>query len=450
MKIPSLYLGSFNSEQLWREPDISQLPAIADPQADAIVSVMDELQVVFCNSPQHVLITRMPMDPCYKDYVGSLGFSFSHNQLPLVETELAARSRRGICELLLSASRNSGYQDLLTPLSLLSPYSVEPFTEKLCQHYRLQGPNLDIEIVKKVNSKIFSHQLAKQFFPTTVGEIVRSASDLQEIGDRLLQSSPFLIKDEFGVSGKGNLLIDSSQVLQRIVAYIAKQEREGKRTQFLLEPLLDKQTDFSCQFEIEATGETQILSIQTMQNSGFAFSSIRTAELSFQEFLDRAGYFDWVQAISSELYRVGYWGPVCLDSMVLQSGRIVPLVEINARKSMGFINYSTDQFLSQFSTQGEMMFFSLGLSIEVTFSELLQRLERAEILFRSDRPQGFLPLASNTFTINCVRHQASPISSKAYKGRLYGSVIAEDTERKKQILNEINHVFADLNIQKFN
>ena len=117
---------------------------------------------------------------------------------------------------------------------------------------------------------------------------------------------------------------------------------------------------------------------------------------------------------------------------------------------MGFINYSTDQFLSQFSTQGEMMFFSLGLSIEVTFSELLQRLERAEILFRSDRPQGFLPLASNTFTINCVRHQASPISSKAYKGRLYGSVIAEDTERKKQILNEINHVFADLNIQKFN
>jgi hypothetical protein len=242
MQIPSLYLGSFNSEQLWREPDISQLPAIADPQADAIVSVMDELQVVFCNSPQHVLITRMPMDPCYKDYVGSLGFSFSHNQLPLVETELAARSRRGICELLLSASRNSGYQDLLTPLSLLSPYSVEPFTEKLCQHYRLQGPNLDIEIVKKVNSKIFSHQLAKQFFPTTVGEIVRSASDLQEIGDRLLQSSPFLIKDEFGVSGKGNLLIDSSQVLQRIVAYIAKQEREGKRTQFLLEPLLDKQT----------------------------------------------------------------------------------------------------------------------------------------------------------------------------------------------------------------
>ncbi|MFM7447981.1 MAG: hypothetical protein ACKO24_05220 [Leptolyngbyaceae cyanobacterium] len=450
MHIPSLYLGTLNSERLWREPDISQLPAIADPQADAIVNVMDELQFVFCDSPQDGLITRMPMDSSYKDYLGTLGFSFACNQLPLIDTEVEARSRQGICELLLSVARNTDYQDLLVPPYILSPYSVEPFTEKLCQHYKLQGPNLNLEIVKKANSKIFSHQLAKQLFPTTVGEVVCSASDLQEIGYRLLQSSLFLIKDEFGVSGKGNLLIDSSQVLQRIVAYIAKQEREGKRTQFLLEPLLDKQTDFSCQFEIGATGKTQILSIQTMQNSGFAFSSIRTAELSFQEFLDRARYFDWVQAIASELYRVGYWGPVCLDSMILQSGQIVPLVEINARKSMGFINYSTDRFLSQFSTQGEMMFFSLGLSRQVTFSELLQSLEQAEILFRSDRPNGFLPLASNTFTINCARHQASPISSKAYKGRLYGSVIAEDTKQKQQILNEINHVFADLNIQKFN
>ena len=449
---PCLYLGSFNAEQFWREVDISQLPAIADPQADEIVSVMDELQFVFCDSAHDVLVTRLPMDSYYKDYLWELGFSFSHNQFPLIEKTSGEekRSHKGICELLLDAGNDDYYQDLLTSLSTLSPYSIEPFTKKLCQHYGLQCPGLDIEIVKKVNSKLFSHQLAKHLFPDTVGEIVYCASDLDAVGQRFLQSSPFLIKDEFGVSGKGNLLISSLQILKRIVTYISKQEREGKHTRFLLEPLLNKQTDFSCQLEIDATGETKILSIQKMQNSGFAFSGIQTAESYFQEFLETSGYFEQVEAIAVQLHRVGYFGSVCLDSMLLQEGKIVPVVEINARKSMGSINHYIDRFLAQFSTQGRLMFFSLGLSRHVAFSEILQRMEQAEILFLKDRPRGILPLASNTFNVNWQLHKASANPRRTYKGRLYGSVVSDPDEEKERILNRMDNIFAELDIQRFN
>lgn len=449
---PSLYLGSFNSEQFWREANISQLPRIADQQADAIVSVMDELQFVFCDSVHDVLVTHLPIDGSYKDYLWELGFSFSYNQLPLIEKTSAEgkQSYKGICELLLEAGNDGYYQDLLAPLSTLSPYSIEPFTERLCQHYGLQGSGLDIEVVKKVNSKLFSHQLAKHLFPDTVGEIIYSASDLDTVGHRLLQSSPFLIKDEFGVSGKGNLLVSSWQILKRIVTYISKQEHDGKHTRFLLEPLLDKQTDFSCQLEIDATGKTKILSIQKMQNSGFAFSSIQTAESSFQEFLGTSGYFEQVNEIASELYRVGYCGPVCLDSMLLQSGKIVPVVEINARKSMGSINHSIDRFLAQFSTQGRLMLFSLGLSRHVAFSEILQCMKQAKILFLKDRPSGILPLASNTFNVNCQLHQASANHRKAYKGRFYGTVVGDDNDEQERILNRMDSIFAALDIQRFN
>ncbi|MEH1790999.1 MAG: hypothetical protein V7L23_36930 [Nostoc sp.] len=449
---PSLYLGSFNSEQFWRDADISQLPAIADQQADAIVSVMDEFQFVFCNSPHDLLVTRLPMDGFYKDYLWELGFSFAHNEFPLIEkmSESGKRSPKGICELLLEARCDPYYQNLLARLSTLSPYSVEPLTEKLCQHYNLQGSGSDIEIVKKVNSKLFSHQLGKHLFPDTVGEIIYSASDLDAVGNRLLQSSPFLIKDEFGVSGKGNLLISSLQILQRIVTYISKQERDGKHTIFLLEPLLNKQTDFSCQLEIDTTGETKILSIQKMLNSGFAFSSIQTAESSFREFLDKSGYFEQVEAIAAELHRVGYFGPVCLDSMVLEDGKIVPMVEINARKSMGLINHHIDAFLTQFSTQGRLMFFSLGLSRHVEFSELLQRMEQSKILFLKDRPKGIIPLASNTFNVNWELHKASANQARAYKGRLYASVVSDNDEEQEQILNRMDNIFAELDIQRFN
>ncbi len=73
-QIPTLYLGSFNSEQYWREIEVSKLPAIADLQADTIVSVMDELGFLFCNSSNDILITRLPMDDAHKQYLWELGF----------------------------------------------------------------------------------------------------------------------------------------------------------------------------------------------------------------------------------------------------------------------------------------------------------------------------------------------------------------------------------------
>ena len=124
MKIaPTLYLGSFNSEQFWRPADASQLPTIADPEADAIVSVMDELQFVFCDSHQDVFVTRLPMASSFQDYLGELGFLFAHNALPLSETISApkTRSHPGICELLLDPRNKEYYADLLTPVATLSP-----------------------------------------------------------------------------------------------------------------------------------------------------------------------------------------------------------------------------------------------------------------------------------------------------------------------------------------
>lgn len=262
-KSPTLYLGSFNSEQFWRPKRLSKLPAIADLQADTIVSVMDELGFVFCDSPDDLLITRLPIDETHKQYLRELGFSFLNNELPLMREE--ADLSKSLEKLLVETENYEHFKKLISSLSDFSPYSILPLTDSFCKNYQLQNPYPDIEGVEKVNSKLFSHQLSKKLFEDTVGEPIYSAEELERKGDQFLQHSSFLIKDEFGVSGKGNVLVSSPQILTRIVKYIAKQESTGQQTRFLLEPFLEKQIDFSCQFEIGSKGQVNIRSIQKMQ-----------------------------------------------------------------------------------------------------------------------------------------------------------------------------------------
>ena len=452
---PFLYLGTFNAEQFWRESQLCKLPTVPDKQADAIVGVMDELGFVFCNSSDDVVLTRLPLDSAHQNYLRGLGFAFLNNELSLVEQEnenaKGLGANQSICRLLTETANQRYFQALLSAISCVSPYAIGPFTDSFCQSYKLRNPGPDIDIVKKVNSKLFSHQLAKQLFEETVGEIVYSANVLETTGRHLLEHSPFLIKDEFGVSGKGNMLISSERMLRRIVKHIAKQEKAGKQTRFLLEPFLDKQIDFSCQFAIGATGETHIVSIQQMQNAGFAFWGIQTAEPALLESLNRAGYFEQVEAIATALYQAGYYGPVCLDSMRLKDGTIVPVVEINARQSMGLVNHYVDRFLAHFSVQGNLRFFSLGLTRHVPFAELLSQMAQADILFGKDKPHGILPLTANTLNVNWRfnRVQNNNKNTNTRKGRLYFSLVSDSEEDRERTLHKMDRVFDALGIRKF-
>ena len=450
---PSVFLGSFNAEQFWRSADASRLPAIADPQADAIVSTMDELGFAFCTSPQDLLMTLLPMDDTHKHYLAELGFGFANNAVLRLEevSEIQVNQAKGshptgICQRLVEAPSFKYFQQLMAAYSHVSPYSIEPYTDKFCQYYGLERPGPDITTIRTVNSKVFSHQLAKELFPDTTGGIIHASSELEPFSATLTEGASFLIKDEFGVSGKGNLLISSPQILKRIVKHLSKQERAGKTTRFLLEPFLDKDIDFSCQFEIDVTGQLHVRSVQTMENSGFAFSSIQTADQTFQDYLERQSYFEQVEAIAKRLYQVGYYGPVCLDSMRLKNGSIVPIIEINARKSMGFINHYLDRFFAQFSARGNLTFFNLGYSNAISFAHLLEKMKQENILFLKHKPTGILPLSANALTVNW---QLRPYQEqKMYKGRLYASIVAGNEQEKMLICNKMDQVFAALNIHR--
>ena len=194
-----------------------------------------------------------------------------------------------------------------------------------------------------------------------------SAAEIEAIGAELLKQGPYLLKDPFGVSGKGNLLIDSEAMRRRIAEHLHKQEGSGLRVQFLLEPLSPKVTDFSSHWFIQENGKTEFISVQRMMNHQQNYSGSIKADEAFIGMLENVGYFTVMEKALRVLVEDDYHGFVCFDSMVLEDGEVVSIVEINARKSMGLINAYLDKWSEPYGLTGWLT-FSLSVFREASHS----------------------------------------------------------------------------------
>lgn len=423
----TLYLGSFNAEAFWRDPCYASLPSFRDAQAEKIVEAMDEMQFVFCQDKGDQLLTSFALNNTHKDYLRDLGFNFECNG-----TDVRYNGQE------TSIFHCAPCDTACVNATAISPYAVLPGTIEFCGALGVKQRFPDMETVRKVNSKIFSSQLGESF-TGTYSYIVNDAEQFYETGKELLGSAPIVVKDPFGVSGKGNLYIDQLQTLKRIAGFAGKQVNEGKKLLFVLERYLEKETDFSCQFFITDTGGAEILSVQQMENRQFSFDAIQNAGDDLLSFIRQRNYFTQVEEVAAALYSEGYFGPVCMDSMILKDGCVMPVIEINARKSMGLVNYYMNRYLSQFSVSGKLMTLQCVLSKPVSFDELFSAMQKHDLLFSRNKPEGIILLSANTFDINLRQGLPFPV-----KGRLYLSLI-QDAEGNVAAIPEA--LFSDLGIK---
>ncbi|WP_341281897.1 hypothetical protein [Paenibacillus sp. FSL H8-0537] len=422
--VTKIHCGAFDAETLWRDETLAKLPSLPDPQAKAIVGAMDELLFLFCESSD-VLLTRNPVAPAQLRYLSSIGLTFRTSDEPL-EANSGAREENPFQQMLNKGAVHK-YKELLPPGGFVEPFAVLDGLQELSSLYRLGGRYPDMDTIRHVNSKLYSTELRESLGYGPPTRIVRNHMELRRTAEAMLGAGPVLIKDTFGVSGKGNLLIQSLATLERIAGYVAAQEQKAKSALFLLEPLLDKEIDFSCQFHIDADGGYELISVQQVMNAEFAYQGTFSASEELIEKLEREDYFKLMQKTADLLYESGYYGHVCVDSMLLADGGLVPIVEINARKSMSLIKKRLDDYLAEFSLQGNLTYLSVICNGIVEYADLLASMEREGLLFRPDRGEGILPLSAGTFTIN----QADGLKRK---GRLYLSAAAGRIERCSELL----------------
>lgn len=437
--LKTVHLGSFDAEAFWRDPELASLPTLPDQAGGRIVNAMDELLFPGCKAGD-LLLTRFPMQAAFVDYLGQIGFAFEHNADPL-DNEGIQEPQTSIFDILFKAPPVAC--ELLTGVNQMAPYAILPGTQAVCQKHSIPFDAPSLAAVVKANSKAISHQMAVDLGLKNFGCLVGSSSELVEQGMRTLADGPLIIKDLFGVSGKGSLVVQSESMLKRIGAHLAAQEKKGKRVSLLIEPFLAIKLDFSCQIRIEPTGQVQFLGLQQMHNQQLAYHGSSRLDAEQTEMLERVGYFRQMEELAACLYSDGYWGDVCIDSMQLEDGNVVPVVEINARESMGLLNYHLDQLFAQDGIRSYFTFVSVGHPGQLDFGSVLRVLDQAGLLFTCRRARGILPLSANALTINLNQPSPTPLASPMRKGRFYFSILAQPEERQTW-LGSLRSTFQDL------
>lgn len=441
----TLILGTFDAEKFWRPQNYSKLPEIKDKHALQVVACMDELLFVL-SEDNDLLVTRYAMNSVLKGYLRSIGFSFHSNEKSIGGADSIESC---IFELLDGEHDNPEVVGLLRDAIRINPYAVLPWTRNLANRFNLEFNFPSVEHVIKVNSKLYSHEVSKELNIKPYGTIAYKSEDIRRIGMPMIGAGGFLIKDIFGVSGKGNMLITSENVMNRVLKHIANQEDAGMETCFLIEPFLEKEQDFSCQIHLDKEGRFTVSSVQRIINNGFSYLGSMAAEEHFIELLEQNGYFNTINDVVSCLNKDSYFGEICIDSMILKTGEIVPLVEINARKSMGLINSYIDKFLGRFSLMGFFFFLSLGYKGYLQLEDILQQMKDLDILFSPSTPEGVIPLSSNTLFINRDL-DPEPQPDSLYKGRLYFSVVSHSQDTRRLLMEKVRGVLQSMGVTIYN
>jgi hypothetical protein len=234
----------------------------------------------------------------------------------------------------------------------ISPQSIY-FFEKQNRQQQLQ---LEIPVWKAEYRSLGSRLTAKEclsFLIETVPRIEKEIlpaffSEIDEIENHLLQQTEKqLAKAPYSSSGRGLIWLPPEKLARserQILSGILK-----KQSVVSVEKALDKQLDFSMHFVIRSGGKVDFIGYSVFQtNNKGAYEKSRLAhpkalENQISSFIDK----DLLSTVKDQLltfiqhhYAPHYQGCIGVDMLVYQSGnqfRLNPCVEINMRKSMGYL-----------------------------------------------------------------------------------------------------------------
>jgi hypothetical protein len=228
--------------------------------------------------------------------------------------------------------------DRTFPYSEIESWGASKAIEAWAQKHQLYYRMPPWSVVTEVNSKTFSFQES----PKLPGAaLIYTWEELQK-WDKTTQG-PKVLKTCFGVSGRGHLLLPS----KHFEMFAQREFRSGRP--IIAEPWVKRVFDFSTQWKIDQTIEYLGATICISNEKGSYDSTIVGESIfkSHQPHLEK--HREVVFPILQKMQKLGYFGNVGIDAMVWGDNQLHPIVEINARKTMGWValKFSKHRFPKQ-------------------------------------------------------------------------------------------------------
>lgn len=201
-----------------------------------------------------------------------------------------------------------------------------------------------LEAVARVNSKVFSHELELELGVAVPGAgLARSLVELNELAATACPgpADKWVVKSPFGFTARGRVLGRGPRVDPASATWAERRFARGET--LLFEPWLDVLREYGVQIHVGRDARIEVLGVTDIQTNGagavtgYLFGRPPSPERMRD--LEAIGL-----EVGARLALEGYWGPANVDSLE-HAGGLRPLLEINARYTLGFVALAVERSL---------------------------------------------------------------------------------------------------------
>lgn len=191
-------------------------------------------------------------------------------------------------------------------------------------------------LIREVNSKIFSFSNAP---PLTKAMLIRDMDEAERWARSFAGKK--VLKSAYGLSGRGNKIVED-HLDDKTRGFLKQQFDRGLAV--IAEPWVERLFDFSTQWIIDKEKQIHYLGATICHNDAKG-AYVQTEILPSHDIgstYDRHLVAHKEEALSTLqlMASMGYFGNVGIDAMIygdMSSAKLHPIVEINARKTMGWL-----------------------------------------------------------------------------------------------------------------
>ncbi|KZN58477.1 ATP-grasp domain-containing protein [Pseudoalteromonas luteoviolacea] len=397
-----VYWAHLDPEASWNCANNLSLPSPMGAKSALHLALLDEIFVPARS--QDVALTMLPKCQVLHEYHVSLGGSYRTQSVFKSTEAWLAENKPSWPDVFSSIAQSLGPRSHFSAVNeLLSSHLQTSYAYLPIAPAASEQTLPDLNAIQFANSKSTITQLCQQLEIPCSGMVIEQQNDLHKL-QKL--DYPYVLKEAFGVSGRGAYLVKESRITERLLRHFRKQIDNGKHGGLIAQPWLDIEIDFSSQWRIDSNGEIRFLGLCQVVNTGFRFAGIDLCCNALMHTIEQSQYFEQVRLLLSALFKHGYFGPVCVDSAILKDGTIYPVIEVNARESMGSIAMRWQQKLS-LNEDIRLRQYDVQYQSALQLEDILSKLSKRGALFNSE--DGIVPLTAASLLL--------PTNSNLSKGR---------------------------------
>jgi hypothetical protein len=225
---------------------------------------------------------------------------------------------------------------------LFTPWGWTPSAVRVGESVGAVVEPLPFEVVARVNSKLWSHALEVELGVAIEGAV--TASSLEELNEAARGACPrpddkWVVKSPYGFAARERVLGRGPVVEGAQAAWAAKRLARGET--LIFQPWLEVVREYGVVAEVRRDGSHTIRGVSDLRTNGAGTGTgYMLGRPPAPERMKELG--ETARVVCERLFEEGYRGPVGVDA-IEHAGGLHPLLEVNARYTMGFIAIAVER-----------------------------------------------------------------------------------------------------------